>query len=171
MQKRNEIFCPCVDCENKLAWEDSTVIRSHLINRGFKKNYTIWTKHGEIDPAGIDQDDYGGDDHQDDHDSDDEDDEAGDDEDDEFDVEELLRHMEPQMIASTGAWKGLDTIEILEKASKELLYDESKGCDKEFTQFRAVLELLKLKASHGWSDSSFTELLSLLAKILSKPNT
>jgi hypothetical protein len=34
-----------------------------------------------------------------------------------------------------------------------------------------VLELLKLKASHGWSDNSFLELLSLLAKLLPKPNT
>ena len=59
----------------------------------------------------------------------------------------------------------------LEKSSKELLYDESNGCDKEFTQLRAVLELLKLKASHGWTDNSFLELLSLLTKLLPKPKT
>jgi uncharacterized Zn finger protein (UPF0148 family) len=34
-----------------------------------------------------------------------------------------------------------------------------------------VLELLKLKASHGWSDNSFSDLLSLLPKLLPKPNT
>jgi hypothetical protein len=34
-----------------------------------------------------------------------------------------------------------------------------------------VLELLKLKASHGWSDNSFSDLLSLLAKLLPKLNT
>jgi hypothetical protein len=34
-----------------------------------------------------------------------------------------------------------------------------------------VLEPLNLKASHGWSDNSFLELLGLLAKLLSKPNT
>jgi hypothetical protein len=34
-----------------------------------------------------------------------------------------------------------------------------------------VLELLKLKASHGWSDNSFLELLSLLANLLPKPNS
>jgi hypothetical protein len=34
-----------------------------------------------------------------------------------------------------------------------------------------MLELLKLKASHGWSDNSFSELLSLLAKLLPKSNT
>jgi hypothetical protein len=34
-----------------------------------------------------------------------------------------------------------------------------------------MLALLKLKANHGWSDNSFSDLLSLLAKLLSKPNT
>jgi hypothetical protein len=33
------------------------------------------------------------------------------------------------------------------------------------------LELLKLKASHGWSNNSFSELFSLLAKLLPKNNT
>jgi hypothetical protein len=49
MQSRNVIFYPCVDCENKIVWLDSKVVQSHLIKRGFKRNYTIWTKHGEID--------------------------------------------------------------------------------------------------------------------------
>jgi hypothetical protein len=62
-------------------------------------------------------------------------------------------------------------MEILEKSLREHLYDESNGCGKEFTQLRVVLELLKLKVSHGWSDNSFLELLSLLAKLLPKLNT
>jgi hypothetical protein len=51
------------------------------------------------------------------------------------------------------------------------LYDELNGCGKEFTQLRVMLELLKFKASHGWSDNSFLKLLSLLAKLPPKPNT
>jgi hypothetical protein len=62
-------------------------------------------------------------------------------------------------------------MDILEKSSKDLLYDESNGCGNEFTQLRVVLELLKLKATHGWSDNSFLELLSLLGKLLPKLNT
>jgi hypothetical protein len=62
-------------------------------------------------------------------------------------------------------------MEILEKSLRDHLYNESNGCGKEFTQLRVVLELLKLKASHGWSNNSFLELLSLLAKLLPKPNT
>jgi hypothetical protein len=62
-------------------------------------------------------------------------------------------------------------MDILEKSSKDLLYDELNGCGKDFTQLRIMLELLKLKANHGWSDNSFLELLSFLAKLLPKPNT
>jgi hypothetical protein len=43
------IFCPCVDYDNKIAWSDSKVVKLHLIKRGFKKSYTIWIAHGEID--------------------------------------------------------------------------------------------------------------------------
>jgi hypothetical protein len=40
-QKKTDIFCPCVDYENKIAWSNSKVVKSHLIKRGFKKSYTI----------------------------------------------------------------------------------------------------------------------------------
>jgi hypothetical protein len=50
-EKKSDIFCPCVDCDNKFAWLDSKVVKSHLIERGFMKSYTIWTAHGEIDNA------------------------------------------------------------------------------------------------------------------------
>jgi hypothetical protein len=62
-------------------------------------------------------------------------------------------------------------MDILEKSLKDLLYDESNDCGKEFIQLCVVLELLKLKVSHGWFDNSFLELLSLLIKLLLKPTT
>jgi hypothetical protein len=70
-----------------------------------------------------------------------------------------------------GTDRGLDNMKISEISSREPLYDESNSCDKVFTQLRVMLELLKLKTSHGWSNNSFSELLSLLAKLLPKPNT
>jgi hypothetical protein len=85
--------------------------------------------------------------------------------------QELLRHVEPQVLSYMWTKRGLSNMDILEKSSKDLLYDESNGCGKEFTQLRVVLELLKLKPCHGWSDNSFSELLSLLAKLLPKLNT
>jgi hypothetical protein len=50
-QKKTDIFCPCVNCENKIMWSDFKVVKSHLIKRDFKKSYTIWTTHGEIGNA------------------------------------------------------------------------------------------------------------------------
>lgn len=44
------------------------------------------------------------------------------------------------------------------------------GCKPEYTRLSTVLELLKLKASNGWSDKSFTALLCLLADILPEGN-
>jgi hypothetical protein len=99
------------------------------------------------------------------------DDHGIDDDDDDFDYEELLRHVKPHVLNSMGTDRGLDNIEILEKSSRDPLYNESNGCGKEFTQLRVVLELLKLKRNHGWSDNGFSKLLSLLAKLLPRPNT
>jgi hypothetical protein len=172
-QTKTNIFYPYVDCENKIMWSDSEVVKSHLIKRGFKKSYTIWISHSEIDDALLEVDTGGvGDDNS--HDEDDgvfDGDDHGIDDDDDFDHEELLRLVEPHMLNSMGTDRGLDNMEILEKSSREPLYDESNGCGKEFTEIHVMLELLKLKASHGWSDNSFSELLSLPVKLLPKPNT
>jgi hypothetical protein len=167
-QNKNGIFCPCVDCENKIAWLDSKVVQSHLIKRGFKRNYTVWTKHGEIDDTLHEVDTSVRDNNSDGvFDGDDLDTTA----DDDFYYLELLHHIKPQVLSSTGTQRGLSNMDILEKLSKYLLYDESNGCGKEFTQLRVMLELLKLKVSHGCFDNNFLELLSLLAKLLSKLNT
>jgi hypothetical protein len=145
-QNKNNIFCPCVDRENKIAWSDSKVVQSHLIKRGFKRNYTIWRKHGEIDDTLHELDTGVGDNNSDgvfdgdDHDVADDDD---------FDYQELLHHVEPQVLSSMGTQRGLSNMDILEKSSKDLLYDELNGCGKEFTQLRVMLELLKLKAIIG----------------------
>lgn len=72
----------------------------------------------------------------------------------EFDVEEMLRHVKPQVS---------NNMETLEKASKDLLYEASKGCGENYTVLCTVLELMKLKAIHGWSGTSFTDLLQLLS--------
>jgi hypothetical protein len=78
--------------------------------------------------------------------------------DDDFDYQELLHHVEPQVLSSMVTERGLSSMDILEKSSKNLLYDESNSCGKEFTQLCVVLELLKLKACHRWSDNNLSEL-------------
>lgn len=45
--KTKQIRCPCCDCSNKILWEDTNVIKRHLIQRGFVHDYTICSHHGE----------------------------------------------------------------------------------------------------------------------------
>jgi hypothetical protein len=55
--------------------------------------------------------------------------------------------------------KGFNNFERLNKASRDHLYEECKVCHKGRTVLWMRLELLKLKASNRWSDSSFLVLL------------
>jgi hypothetical protein len=123
-------------------------------------NYFIWSKHNETKPRtesiidereeenmnvdhvyshhddGGDQDDVG------------ENDEG-------LNVEELMWNVAPDVLLQCRN-KGFDNFETLNKVSRDLLYEECKGCHKE----HMVL----------WSDSSFSALLELLSKVLPKPN-
>ncbi len=56
---------------------------------------------------------------------------------DKIDIEEMLRHAEPEVLM--GSARGLNNFDALQKAAKEVLYDESKGCDSEFTTLRSIL--------------------------------
>jgi hypothetical protein len=119
-QNKNDIFCPCVDCENKIAWPNFKVVQSHLIKRGFKRNYTMWRQHGEIDDTLHKVDTGVGDNNSDGvFDGDDPDDAA----DDDFDYQELLCHVERHVLSSMGTERGLSNMDTLEKSSKDLLYD------------------------------------------------
>jgi hypothetical protein len=92
-QNKNDIFCPCVDYENKITWPDPKIVQSHLIKRGFKRNYTLWTKHGEIDDTLHEVDTKVGDNNSNGvFDGDDPDIAAVDDD---FDYQELLCYVEP----------------------------------------------------------------------------
>jgi hypothetical protein len=81
-----------------------------LIKRGFKRNYTLWTKHGEIDDTLYEVDTEVGDNNSDGvFDGDDPDAAA----DDDFDNQELLRHVEPQVLSFMGTERGLSNMDIL----------------------------------------------------------
>jgi hypothetical protein len=56
----------------------------------------------------------------------------------------LCRHTNPSMFFMRG-------MESLMKAEEEPLYDETKGCTKEFTTLWSVLKLLMLKVRYGLS--------------------
>jgi hypothetical protein len=104
---------------------------------GFVDNYSIWTKHGETgenvqgsgtkqereeahndDFAHVFYDSHGG---------------EG------IDVEELLHNIKCKDLLENRK-RGWDNLEMMEKASKELLYEESKGCDKECRVLQTLLD-------------------------------
>jgi hypothetical protein len=114
-QNKNDIFCPGVDCENKIAWPNSNVVQSDL----FKRNYIVWIKHGEIDDT-LHKADIGVGDNNSNgvSDGDDQDAAAADD----FDYQELLHHVKPQVLSSMETQRGLSNMDILEKLSKDLFF-------------------------------------------------
>ena len=75
----------------------------------------------------------------------------------------MHRHTEPSILLMNG-------MEALKKAAEEPLYDESKGCTKEFTTLRSVLKLLMAKARYGMSDVGFDTFLSIIGDMLPKEN-
>jgi hypothetical protein len=83
-------------------------------------------------------------------------------------MEELLRHVKPEMLI--GSAKGLENFDALKKIARDHVYDESKGCENMWMVLRFLIQLLMLKAKHGWLDSSFNDLLRLLGSLLPKPN-
>uniref|UniRef100_K3XSV5 Transposase-associated domain-containing protein n=1 Tax=Setaria italica TaxID=4555 RepID=K3XSV5_SETIT len=137
--KTKQIYCPCFDCSNKIVWEDTNVIKRHLIKQGFVDGYTIWSHHGEAGGTSNNTnintgcDEVGGDDANDDGDHvmmDDDynrGDQNGDqtdvrgepqvDEERDVDMEDMLRHIEPKLLL--GSAKGLENFETLKKAAKD----------------------------------------------------
>jgi hypothetical protein len=160
-------------------FKDREDIHEHLVQSGFMDNYFIWSNHGEAQPGtesviderveenmGIPDDvcshhddrcgDYIG--------QDDADHRAKD-----FDMEELMHNVVPNVLLQRRN-KGIDNFVMLDKALRDLLYDECKGCDKEHMVLWMMLELMKLKATSGWSNTSLSTLLELITKVLPKPN-
>ena len=82
------------------------------------------------------------------------------DEDDFDDLEEMIRVLGPEILLKSP--KGLENLERMTKASKEIVYDVEKGCLTHWTLLCFVLELFILKAKYGWSDCSFNDLLRLM---------
>src|SRR6266508_5102612 len=158
-----EIKCPCRDCKNFMLFPlaQLSTMRGHLLRRGFTEDYTCWTKHGEKNYVNVTDDQVDGDD-------------LRTVEDDTFDddygcnLDEMLRHAAP--LVQAQARGGLDNLDGLKRASEDLLYEKTMGCDDKFTLLHLVLELLKLKARNGWSDKSFMDLLVLLKDMLPKAN-
>ena len=56
-ENKDTIICPCKDCKNLMAWTYESIIREHLIVRGFVEDYIVWIHHGETTVVDNDDDD------------------------------------------------------------------------------------------------------------------
>ena len=195
--KAKHICCPCADCKNIVVFDNVEAITSHLVCRGFVEDYLIWTKHGEgsstpymrttdntasnINVEGpmpylnecdampdINETHHAMPDVNQTHNS-------------TSDVNET-QHVNTDAIEDADFLEAImnrcadpsiffmKRMEALKKAAEEPLYDESKGCTKEWSTLRAVLQFLTIKARYGWSDASFNDLLRVLGDLLPKEN-
>jgi hypothetical protein len=165
-QKEETIYCSCKVCKIVVMVKYREVIHEHLVQSGFMDNYFIWTKHSETqlrteniideraeENMGIPDDVCS---HHDDGCEDDIGQDDADHSDEGFYVEELMCNVVPNVLLQRRN-KGFDNFEILDKASKDL-YVECKECDKGHMVLWMTLELMKLKATSGWSVTSFLAL-------------
>ncbi|KAK6784216.1 hypothetical protein RDI58_017670 [Solanum bulbocastanum] len=48
-QHNGVIKCPCNKCQCLYYYEKPDIVELHLYRNRFKKEYSVWTSHGEID--------------------------------------------------------------------------------------------------------------------------
>jgi hypothetical protein len=76
--------------------------------------------------------------------------------------EDLVNHVDEDDVVY-GSPKWLENFREMKQAALDPLYEDGGKCLKDCTALRFYLHMLMLKARHGWSDTSFNELLSYLA--------
>jgi hypothetical protein len=101
------------------VWEDINAIKMHLIKSGFVKGYKTWSHHGEVESTFNCDEDADENDHvvmDDSFDCEDQNCDQTDalqvDEECDVDMEEMLHHIEPEVLL--GSAKGLENIDTKE---------------------------------------------------------
>jgi hypothetical protein len=69
-----------------------------------------------------------------------------------------------------GNPKWLENFREMKQAAIDPLYKDGGKCSKHWMALRFNLQLLMLKARHGWSDTGFNDLLRILANTYPKGN-
>ncbi|XP_074291285.1 uncharacterized protein LOC141618062 [Silene latifolia] len=181
-------YCPCVDCSNVMKVDSIKLLREHIICRGFRQDYYVWIWHGEegvytgnsnvnyhlseqlVENENTVQTDIHiqeepnqeepnleiGEGNGADSGEENIDDDSDEDED---QLNEMLNGVEDQ-------FRTRSVFDSLTEACELPLYP---GCNNH-TKLSAVLTLFNIKAKHGWSDTSFTELLEALQYMFPEGN-
>ena len=138
---KNSMKCPCLQCGN-MIFHTPQKIREHLFFYGIDQSYHTWYWHGDAAPSGppTSRAEW--------HHTV------------EFnDVDSTIEMVQVAYDDRKNDPKLFET--LLENAQKPLY----PGC-RNFTKLSALVKLYNLKARYGWSDKSFSELLSILGDML-----
>jgi hypothetical protein len=164
---KGNLCCPCKHCKNE---------KKYLIKHGFMEDYQCWNKHGEeglneaeMRDSYLERKVHTG--VEEDHEDVNEADILGFNDDDiEFQVhniEEMIRNIERLGDDDQYSNGKLAQYKNMIEDSKKSFYHV---CVTQYTRLFAMVKLFQLKASNGWSDCSFKDLLMLLKDMLPQGN-
>ena len=168
---RTEVLCPCRRCKRG-KWFDpySGKLQGHLLTNGFMHGHTQWMSddgaevNGATAAGGNNGRQEGG--H---HDIDDDeelvaqddnlDDDNNIDDDEEVPLASVVRdpHLQDLLLEKTKGAKRKSKLEQLEIDSNTPLYDSGRGLGE--SRLRVALDVLQMKAKHGWTDTSVDDIL------------
>jgi hypothetical protein len=174
---RENLCCPCKHCKNEKRYRTDDMLMSHLIKNGFMEDYRCWNKLGE---EGLNEPEMRDSylerevpiDIEEDHDNVNKANILGFIDDDiEFQV-----HKIEQMVCNVKRHDDDDQYNNGELAKYKKMIEDSKkpfyhGCATQYTRLFAMVKLFQLKASNGWSDYSFKDMLMLLKDMLPQDNS
>ncbi|CAM8957633.1 unnamed protein product [Rhodiola kirilowii] len=141
------IYCPCMDCWNNKKVKQKK-LHKHLLLKGIDPQYKVWYMHSEVEPQNVEPQPV----------------ESSPEDNDDWEEDNLIdmvNNVTDEFVARP------QVLESLRNDSELPLYE---GCSK-YTRLSATLNLFNMKAKNGWSDISFTELLTLVKDMLPEENT
>ena len=138
---KNSMKCPCLQCGN-MIFHTPQKIREHLFFYGIDQSYHTWYWHGDAAPSGppTSRAEW--------HHT--------------VEFNDVDSTIEMVQVAYDDRKNDPKLFETLLEDAQKPLYP---GC-KNFTKLSALVKLYNLKARYGWSDKSFSELLSILGDML-----
>jgi hypothetical protein len=162
---RGFICCPCKDSRNEKKYHSGDVLRTHLIKHGFKVDYQCWNKHGDVGLNEAEMREEAPTDGVEEEDDDvnevdilrlsDDDIVSRED-----NIEEMVRNVERH--ADDDQYSNGEVAKykkVIEDSNKPF-YD---GCVVRYMRLFAMVKLFQLKASNGWSDGSFKQVMMTIA--------
>ena len=138
---KNSMKCPCLQCGN-MIFHTPQKIREHLFFYGIDQSYHTWYWHGDAAPSGppTSRAEW--------HHT--------------VEFNDVDSTIEMVQVAYDDRKNDPKLFETLLEDAQKPLYP---GC-RNFTKLSALVKLYNLKARYGWSDKSFSKLLSILRDML-----